>query len=288
MAVTSRRNKKTSKRRASRSVDFTDVESGGRTITDGWARGRVAAAVWKESQSSDNEMIEVKWAAQRGKEKATVFDNMVNTPSALWKMKTMLEACGIEVPDGAMDVDAGELVDLECDLEIVNEEFDNRDRPRIVGFAELGTHTEEDGSEKDGDGETEEEEEEEEEKPRKKKVAKKTSKRDDDEEEEEEEPEEEPEEEEEEEEEKPSRSKKRRPKDEEEEEEPEEEEEAEEEEEEEKPRKKPKIRAGSKVTFKDGKKTMKGVVKSIEDDQVLVVMPNKDEYEMDLSEVTLA
>jgi hypothetical protein len=280
MAVQSRRSstKKTSKRRASRSVDFTDVESGGRTITDGWARGRVKAAVWKESQSSDNEMIEVQWMAERGKEKATVYDNMVNTPSALWKMKTMLEACGIEVPEGAMDVDAGELVDLECDIEIVNEEFDNRDRPRIVGFAETGTHTEDGGSPKEG-AEDPEAEEEEEAPKRKRKTSEK--------EEEEEEPEEEPEEEEEEEE-KPSRSKKRRTPKEEEEEEPEEEEEEEEEEEAPKKKTKSKIRAGAKVSFRDGKKTLRGVVKSIEDDQVLVVMPNKDEYEMSSEEVTLA
>lgn len=272
---------KKGKKKGSVTVDFEGVESGGRSIADGWASGKITEAELKTAESSGNEMFAVQWAATRGKEKAKVFDNVVLTPNALWKLKSLLEACGAEVSDGEMEVSADDLVDLECDIEITNEEYEGRDRPRITGFAPAGTHTGE-GEEDDEEEEDEDEEEEEEEEETPKKKSKAKSKSDDDEDEDDEEEEEEEEEDDDSDDE-----------DEDEDDDEESDEDEDEDEEDEKPKKKgkksAKLRAGMKVKFEDDKgKTRSGVITSIDDDTVNVEDSKGDEWELSIDEITVA
>lgn len=279
-------------------VDFTGVESGGRAISNGWAHGRVKKAEWTEAKESGNQMVKVQWEAKRGKEKATVYDNLVNTENALWRFKQMLEAVGIEVPDGALDVDVSELVDLECDLLIENEDYEGKDQPRVVdyrpaGAAEIDEDEDKPKSKrksKDAD-EDEGEEEEEEETPKSKR---RSSKDKDEEEDADEEEEEAPkskrkqrsrddEDEEDEEEEKPRATKKKRARDEEEEDDGEEEDRP--------ARKGPKlkIKEGSKVSFEDENgKTVRGTVNEITSDGVEVKTTKGDVYEVQMDELELA
>ena len=304
--TSSRRTARAKKRSTIRTVDMTGVESGGRSISDGWASLTIKKAEWVDSKSSDNEMIKLTLTAKRGKEKATVYDNLVNTEASLFKMKQVLEAIGQEVPDGAVEIDADELVGAELEGLIANEDYEGKDQPRVIDYRATGAAGEidegEEGEEdeeeapprkkksKARDEEPEEDEEEEEEAPRRRKKKAKKSSRDD----EEEETEEEPEEEEEDEEPPPKKKLKKRPKDEEEdeeEEEPEEDEEPEEEEEE-APRKKktsPKIRAGAHVKFDDDRgRPTKGTVLDVDGDTISVKSVKGDEYEMDVSELELA
>jgi len=241
------------------SVDFSDVESAG-AISDGWAKGLVKKAELTEAKSSGEPMVVLQWGAARGKEKASVYDNLSLQPQALWRFKTMLEACGYDVEEGAMDIDPDDLVDLEADIQIVNDDsYDGRDRPKIASYAPLGTHTSKKAGAKAKDDEEDEPEEEEEEAPRKRRAVR-----------------EEVVEEEEEEEEETPRSKRKARDDE----EPEEEEE-------EAPRKKKgkKLRAGMKVKFEHRKKTLKGVIEAIEDDTVVVSTADGSEYEVAPEEV---
>src|SRR5690554_7593113 len=69
------------KRKGAVSVDFEGVESGGRTISDGWAQLTVKKVELKESESG-NEMFATQFEATRGKEKAIVYENFVLVPQA--------------------------------------------------------------------------------------------------------------------------------------------------------------------------------------------------------------
>jgi len=266
-------------------VDFSGVESGGRAITNGWAHGRVKKAEWTEAKESGNQMVKVSWEAKRGKEKATVYDNLVNTENALWRFKQMLEAVGIEVPDGALDVDVSELIDLECDLLIENEDYEGKDQPRIVDYRPAGAATIDEGEDKPKrrakDAEEEEEEDDEEEEAPKSKRRSRA----------------EPEEDEEEEDEPPKRKRSRAVEEEEEDEPPRKkkrtrDEEEEDDGEEDRPARKGsklKIKEGSKVKFEDeDDKVTRGTVKEIDGDDVEVETTKGDVYEVKMDELELA
>lgn len=252
--------KKGSKRRVV-TVDMEGVESGGKIVPDGTYEGIIESVESKES-SNDNPMLVVKWKLTSGKGKGgAVWDNLPLVPQALWRLKGLLEALGVEVPDSSMDIDLTELEGQEASLQIVNENFEGKDRPKVTNYGSPG--------EADADeGESEEEEEEEEEdkpvkKPAKKKASKKPAKDEDEEEEEEEEDDED-------------------------------EEEDEEEEEDEKPAKKKttskskisKFKEGDKVSFKDeDDKTIRGIILEVDGDTIKVEDKGGTEWELESSEV---
>jgi hypothetical protein len=176
---------KKSKRTRSISVDFEGVESGGFNLADGTYVAEIASAEEKES-SEGNPMLLIKWKV-KGKN-VTLFDNISLLPQALWRLKTMLEAIDIEVPDSAMDVDLDDLESQSCKLEVTNETYEGKERPKVTNYLPLEDKGGEEAEEEEE--ETEEEAEEEDSKPARnpgKKTAGKKPKEEEVEEEEEEE-----------------------------------------------------------------------------------------------------
>lgn len=274
--MASAKGKKSKKKGGGVTVNMSGVDSVGRSISDGWAAGRIKSAELGVS-SNDNEMFTVIFEATRGKEKANVYDHLVTTPNTLWKIKSLLEAAGVEVPEDEMTITEDDLTDLEMDIEITNEDYEGRKQPKITGYAPAGTHTgdEDEDDDEEDDDEEEEDEEEEEEAPKSKKKSKKKASEDDDEDDDSDDEEEDDEEE-----------------DDEEEEEEDDEEDDDEEEEDEKPKKKgkkaPKLRAGQKVSFENDKgKTVKGVITSIDDDVVFVEDAKGVDWELSADEIEL-
>ncbi len=166
--------KKASKKKATRGrrgknvvqVDFTDVESGGGMPTpDGYYVAEIQKAEQEVSQSG-NDMIVVRWKTHIG---STVFDRFVLVPQSLWVLRTALECMGYDVPDGPMDFDVDDLVGQSCGLEITNEEYEEKDQPRVTGYMPVETAeqyvTESGGEVPDEEEEEYEEPEEEEEEP---------------------------------------------------------------------------------------------------------------------------
>ena len=258
MATRKKSAKKAGKKKTSRgrrgkntiSVDFTGVESGGGSPTpDGYYVAEITKAEQEVSQSG-NDMIVVRWKTNIG---SIVFDRFVLLPQSLWVLRTALESMGYEIPDGPFDFDPDDLVGNTCGLEITNEEYEEKDQPRVTGYMPEDVAAAE--IEKAG-GYVEQEEEEEE--P----------------EEEEEEPEEEEEEPEEEEEEAPpaakKKSKKKAP-----------------------AKKKKKasgaLRPGARVTFEDEDgEEYQGVIEGIEDDIAVVVDDEEGEWEIPIGELKKA
>ena len=183
--------KKTSKKRGRSkknvvTVDFTGVESGGGIPTpDGIYIGEVVKAE-QEVSSTGNDMISVVYKTNIG---SRVYHHYSLQPQALFNLKTALECMGYEVPDSSLDVDVDALVGESCGLDIQNETYEEKDRPKVVGHLPLevaeeeiekagGKPTADQEEEEEGHEEEGEEEEEEEEAPApKKKASKKKSKK---------------------------------------------------------------------------------------------------------------
>lgn len=264
------------------SVDFTGVESGGRACPDGTFKAEITAAAEEES-STGNPMVVAKFKILNGKGKgALIYDNLSLQPQALFRLKALCEAVGIEA-EGAADIDLDDLVGQEILVDVENETYEGKKRPRAVGYAAIDSEAEEEESEDDADSEEEEESEEseeeeddaeeEEEKPKKSSKVKKKAKAAKEEEEEEEDAEEDAEEEE------------------------EEDAEEEDEDEEDRPTKKKVGRVngkvnsglvkGRKVKFKDGKTIIKGTVVSVKNKTCRVEDKNGDEYDVPSEQVEL-
>jgi hypothetical protein len=231
-------------------VDFEGVESGGgRAVKDGVYSATIDKV--EESESKDgNAMLSLQYKLKNG---ARIFDNISLLPQALWRFKTLLECCGEEVPDGELEIDPDDLVGKELKVEVTNERWEGKDRPKVTGYDTAG----EDEAEEE---EAEEEEEDDDKKSSKKSKGKDKKKSKKDEEEEEEDDSDSEEEEEEEEEEDDKKSSKKKSKD----------------------SKKSKFKTGQKVKFKNEKgKTVKGVVTDVDGDTIKVEDKEGEEWELD-------
>ncbi len=144
-------------------IDFEGVESGGGLpIDDGRHHLKVSKVTEEEGQDSGEPYLSFTWKVVSGPCKgARGFDNCSLQPQALWRLRNVLEALGVEVPDSEMELDISELVDMECLSDIVNEEHEGRDKPRFTAFLPLTGEEEEEEEEEESNEATEEEEEEE-------------------------------------------------------------------------------------------------------------------------------
>ncbi len=244
------------------SVDFTGVKSGGATVPDGRYAAKISAVEQKEGKESGEPYLELTWeiTSKKCNGRELRFDNYSQQPQALWRLKGLLEALEVEVPDGEMDIDFDEIIsdETECIVEVTGEKnSEGKTYARVTGHAPLSDgDTVDDHEEEEEDGDKPargkkpaREEEEEEEPPKRRKAGKK---------EEEEEEEVEEEEEEEEEEDPPPRSTSK------------------------------KVKKGAKVKFKDEKnKLTKGTIESIDGDTATVVTDDEDTYEIDIVELTV-
>lgn len=254
--------KKSSRRsKGAVTVNFSGVESGGRKCPDGTYEAEITSADIEES-SAGNPMIVVKWKILKGKFKGTtLFDNISLTPQALWKLKTLLEALGVDAQEE--DVEASEyaeaIVEQPCTVIVTNETYEGEQRPKVTGYGSAGE--EESSEEEDADDEDEEEEEP---KVRNKKSKKKAARDEDENEEDEEEDNEEADDEEEDEEESSKKSGKGKS-----------------------TSKGSKIKEGSRVKFEDDDgKTVRGTVTSLDDGTATVEDKSGDEYELDADMLT--
>lgn len=177
---------------AKKRLDFSAVE----TFTKAPEGTHVArvASVEESTFQSGNEGFKVAFEITKGAGKgAKVYDNFPLTDTALWKLKTLLEALKIKC-DGRIILDTDKMVGKTLEIDVYHEEYEGKNRARISEMRKLSaskSDEEEDDEEDDLEDEDDlEEDEEEEEKPKKvdkkkKKPAKKAKKQVEDEEDEE-------------------------------------------------------------------------------------------------------
>jgi len=123
------------RKRSDITIDFSGVESGGsRKIPDGQYLLSVLGIEEKESQSGDI-YLAWKWKVADGEYKgATIYDNTSLKPTALWRLKTLLECLGVDVPGGKLGLNLKEYQGLSLLAEVTNETYQGKERPRISGF----------------------------------------------------------------------------------------------------------------------------------------------------------
>ncbi len=227
-------------------VDFTDVDAGGAMPTpDGIYTIEVRSAE-QEVSSNGNDMITCRYRTNIG---STVFDRFMLMPQSLWVLRTALNCMGFDTPDGEFSFDPEDLVGQTMGVEITNEEFEERDQPRVTGYLtheaaeaqveEVPVADDEEEEEDDADEveeELEEEEEEEEEEPAPKKASRKKA---------------------------PAKKKKAA-------------------------KKSGPLRPGARVTFEDEGDEYGGVIEYIEEGMATVVDDEEGEWEIPVDELTKA
>jgi hypothetical protein len=140
-AAAAKANKKTSKI----SVDFTGVETR-ILLPEGIYNAKVASV---EMEPNDGKPY-LKWTFRTIDDDPKLndkplYNNTSLQPQSLWVLGSLLETLGVDRPDGAMDLDLDELVDLELGLVVEHEEYQGKQRAKVVDFTPAGS------SDDDGD-----------------------------------------------------------------------------------------------------------------------------------------
>lgn len=164
-------------------IDFTGVEGKRSILPDDDYLVEVEAAEIKEGQKAD--YVELTMVVQAGPHKGQkIWDRASFSPNALWRLRSLLEVMGLDVPDGEMELDPDDLVGCSF-VAVTSQEAYKSDDGKKVAVRMVDFYTPDE----------EEEEPEEEEKPKgKKSTAGKKASKDEEEESDEEEEEETPEE----------------------------------------------------------------------------------------------
>jgi len=121
-------------KKAAISVNFEGVEAGGKAVPDGTYRAAVESVSMEES-SGGNDYLKWTWKITEGAAKgAKVWDNTSLQPQALWRLKGLLESLGEDDLDGEFDLDPEKYIGEEAVLEITNEEYEGKQKPRVTAF----------------------------------------------------------------------------------------------------------------------------------------------------------
>lgn len=162
------RKKRTGAKAKTKKVDFSGVQSSGRRkIPSGDYRFKITEITEHEGDAGDywrvvSEITEGKYKGFKD------YSNYSFSTKALWKLKQLLEALGIDVPESRMLVKPGDLLGLEYGASTEDEEYNGKVRSKIADVFSLdeledsGEDSDEDEEDEDEDEEDEEEDEDEE------------------------------------------------------------------------------------------------------------------------------
>lgn len=140
-----RKSQTTNKKKAtSVKVDFTGVETRV-LLPEGVYNAKVAEV---ELEPNDGKPY-LKWTFRTIDDDPKLndkplYNNTSLQPQSLWVLGSLLETLGVERPDGAMDLDLEELVGLEIGLVVEHEEYQGKQRAKVVDFTPA-TDSDEDG-----------------------------------------------------------------------------------------------------------------------------------------------
>lgn len=141
-----------SKKKKSKTVkaNFKDVKSY-KTPPEGDYVLKVVEAELAES-ANENEMIKMEAEIVNGDYSGSkVWHNLVFSEKALWKTREALEAMGIEVPDGVLELDPSDLVDCEFGATLFHDTYEGTKRAKISEFLAAEEVSEEDAEEEEED-----------------------------------------------------------------------------------------------------------------------------------------
>lgn len=153
------KNKRRGRGGSSVNLDLSGVEVGRRAIPEGTYAVVVNKAELTKSREGNN-MIKLEFEVTEGPHKgAKLFENCSLQPQALFKLKGVMLALGMDIPDGSFDLDTNDLVGLNCEVEVGHETYEGKKRARILEYI---NPEEADEDEEDSDDSDEEEDDEDE------------------------------------------------------------------------------------------------------------------------------
>lgn len=140
------RNKRRGREGSSVNLDLSGVEVSRKAIPEGTYAVVVNKAELTKSREGNN-MIKMEFEVTEGPHKgAKLFENCSLQPQALFKLKSVMLALGMNIPDGSFDLDTNDLVGLNCEVEVGHETYEGKKRARILEYinAEEANEDEED------------------------------------------------------------------------------------------------------------------------------------------------
>lgn len=116
-----------SKKSNSIKVDFTGVEASG-NVREGRQMATVDEVEMKTSENSGNDYINWKLKAKGG----AIYHTTSLQVQSLWNLRNMLEAMGLEVPEGPLELELDEYAGMEVGVEVEHETYQGKKKPRII------------------------------------------------------------------------------------------------------------------------------------------------------------
>jgi len=133
-------------------VDLSGVEASRKAIPEGTYEVVVNEATQKNSRDG-NPMISFEFEVQEGPHKgAKLYENCSLQPQALFKLKSVLLALGIDIPNKAFDLNLRDLIGLTCEVEVGHEVYEGKKRARILQYNDPEDSEEEEEEEDSDDG----------------------------------------------------------------------------------------------------------------------------------------
>lgn len=115
-------------------VDLSGVEESRKAIPEGTYEVVVNEATQKNSRDG-NPMISFEFEVTEGAHKgAKLYENCSLQPQALFKLKSVLMALGMDIPNKAFDLNLRDLVGLTCEVEVGHEVYEGKKRARILQY----------------------------------------------------------------------------------------------------------------------------------------------------------
>ena len=115
-------------------VDLSGVEVSRKAIPEGTYEVVVNEAKTANSREG-NPMIAFEFEVAEGAHKgAKLYENCSLQPQALFKLKSVLLALGMDIPNKAFDLNLRDLVGLTCEVEVGHEVYEGKKRARILQY----------------------------------------------------------------------------------------------------------------------------------------------------------
>lgn len=122
-------------------LDFSSVADR-EPLEPGFYHCRISAVESKESQKSGNPMLVITYdvvgdaAGNSVAGQRKLWDNLVLTEAALWKVKAIFSALGIPTEE-IINLDTDELVGRELGVKVVQEVYDGENRNYTKGYVHI-------------------------------------------------------------------------------------------------------------------------------------------------------
>lgn len=130
-------------------VDLSGVEVSRKAIPEGTYEVVVNEATQKNSRDG-NPMIAFEFEVAEGAHKGSkLYENCSLQPQALFKLKSVLLALGMDIPNKAFDLNLRDLVGLTCEVEVGHEVYEGKKRARILQYNDPEETREDDSDEDD-------------------------------------------------------------------------------------------------------------------------------------------